>query len=94
MVIMAISGIETLRQLGLLGKASFKAVKSLTAWEKLQQAKATAKDSQKCCCFLGLKENKLSSLLKVSQWRDFKRKMDATTQNLDCNKTINQFGVE
>ena len=20
--------------------------------------------------------------------------MDATTQNLDCNKTINQFGVE
>ena len=29
----AISGIETLRQLGLLGKANFKAAKSLTAWE-------------------------------------------------------------
>ena len=64
---MAISGIETLRQLGLLGKASFKAAKSLADWEYLQQAKATAKDSQECCCFMGLKENKLSSLLKVSQ---------------------------
>ena len=68
MVIMAISGIETLRQLGLLGKANFKAAKYLTAWEYLQQLKATAKDSQECCCFLGLKENKVSSLLKVSQW--------------------------
>ena len=29
---MAIGGIETLRQLGLLGKANFKAAKSLTAW--------------------------------------------------------------
>ena len=42
---MAISGIETLRQLGLLSKANFKAAKSLTAWEKLQQVEATAKDS-------------------------------------------------
>ena len=33
MVIMAINGIETLRQLGLLGIANFKAAKSLTAWE-------------------------------------------------------------
>ena len=32
-IIMAISGIETLMQLGLLGKAYFKAAKSLTAWE-------------------------------------------------------------
>ena len=24
----------------------------------------------------------------------FQQEMDATTQNLDCNKTINQFGVE
>ena len=47
-VIMAISGIETLRQLGLLGKANFKAAKSLTTWESLQQVKATAKDSQEC----------------------------------------------
>ena len=68
MVITAISGIETLRQLGSLGKANFKAVKSLTAWEYLQQVKATAKDSQVCCCFLGLKENKVSSLLKAPQW--------------------------
>ena len=65
---MAIGGIETLRQLGLLGKANFKAAKSLTAWECLQQVKATAKGSQECCCFLGLKENKVSSLLKVPQW--------------------------
>ena len=68
MVVMAISGIETLRQLGLLGKANSKAAKSLTAWEKLQQVNATAKNSQECCCFLGLKENKVSSLLKVPQW--------------------------
>ena len=67
-VVMAIGGIETLRQLGLLGEANFKASKSLTAWEYLQQVKATGKDSQECCCFLGLKENKVSSLLKVSQW--------------------------
>ena len=50
---MAISGIETLMQLGSLGEANFKAAKSLTAWEKLQQVKATAKDSQVLCCFLG-----------------------------------------
>ena len=50
MVVTVISGIETLRQLGLLGKANFKAAKSLTTWEQLQQVKATAKDSQKCCC--------------------------------------------
>ena len=50
---MAIGGIETLRQLGSLGKANFKAAKSLTAWEYLQQVKATAKDSQVLCCFLG-----------------------------------------
>ena len=68
MVVTVINGIETLRQLGLLGKANFKVSKSLTAWEYLQQLKATAKDSQECCCFLGLKENKVSSLLKVSQW--------------------------
>ena len=65
---MVINGIETLRQLGLLDKANFKAAKSLAAWEYLQQVKATAKDSQECCCFLGLKENKVSSPLKVSQW--------------------------
>ena len=52
-VVTAIGGIETLRQLGLLGKANFKATKSLTAWEYLQQVKATAKDSQVLCCFLG-----------------------------------------
>ena len=62
---MAISAIETLRQ---LGKANFKAAKSLTTWEYLQQVKVTAKDSQECCCFLGLKENKVSTLLKVLQW--------------------------
>ena len=32
-IIMAISGIETLMQLGLLGKANFKAAKPQTAWE-------------------------------------------------------------
>ena len=68
MVVTAICGIETLRLLGLMGKADFKAAKSLMAWEYLQQVKATAKDSQECCCFLGLKENKVSSHLKVPQW--------------------------
>ena len=68
MVVTVINRIETLRQLGLLGKANFKAAKSLTVWEKVQQVKVTAKDSQECCCFLGLKENKVSTLLKVSQW--------------------------
>ena len=48
-VVTAIGGIETLRQLGLLGEAHFKASKSLTAWEYLQQVKATAKDSQVLC---------------------------------------------
>ena len=52
-VVMAIGGIESLRQLGSLGKANFKAEKSLTAWEYLQQVKATAKDSQVLFCFLG-----------------------------------------
>ena len=52
-VVMAIGGIETLRQLGLLGEANFNASKSLTAWEYLQQVKATAKDYQVLCCFLG-----------------------------------------
>ena len=52
-VVMAIGGIEFLRQLGLLGEANFKVAKSLTAWEYLQQVKATAKDSQVLCCFLG-----------------------------------------
>ena len=42
-VVMAIGGIETLRQLGSLGEASFMAAKSLSAWEYLQQEKATAK---------------------------------------------------
>ena len=50
----AISGTETLMQLGLLGAANFKAAKSLTAWEQLQQVKVTAKDCQECCCFLWL----------------------------------------
>ena len=52
-VVMASGGIETLRQLGLLGEANFKAAKSLIAWEYLQQVKATPKDSQVLCCFLG-----------------------------------------
>ena len=52
-VVMAIGGIETLRQLGLLGEANFKAAKSLTAWESLQQVCGIAKDSQVLCCFLG-----------------------------------------
>ena len=45
-VVKAIGGIETLRKLGWLGKANFKAARSLTAWEYLKQVKATAKDSQ------------------------------------------------
>ena len=49
---MAISGIETIMQLGLLDKANFKATKSLTAWEKLHQAGGIAKYSQECFCFL------------------------------------------
>ena len=45
-VVTAIGGIETLRKLGSLGEANFKAAKSLTAWEYLQQVNATNKDSQ------------------------------------------------
>ena len=53
MGLMAISGIETLMQLGSLGKANyFKTAKSLTAWEQLQQVCGIAQDSQECCCFL------------------------------------------
>ena len=52
-VVTAIGGIDTLRQLSSLGEANFKAAKSLTAWEYLQQVKATGKDSQVLCCFLG-----------------------------------------
>ena len=50
---MAISEIGTLMQLGSLGKANFKAEKSLTAWELLLQVCGIAQDSQECCCFLG-----------------------------------------
>ena len=50
-VVTAIGGIETLRQLSSLGEANFKAAKSLTAWEYLQQVKATAKDSQSTLLF-------------------------------------------
>ena len=82
MVIMAINGLETLRQLGLLGRANFKAAKSLTAWEYLQQVKATTNDSQECCCFLGLKENKVSPLLKVSQWCNVRFQ-----QEIGCNNS-------
>ena len=66
---MAISGIETLLQLGSLGEANFQSVKSLTAWEYLQQLGGIAEDSQDCCWFLGntLEENKVRSLLKVPQ---------------------------
>ena len=52
-VVTAIGGIETLRQLGSLGEANFMAAMSLTTSEYLQQVKATAKDSQVLCCFLG-----------------------------------------
>ena len=63
---MAISGIETLMLLGSLGKANFKAAKSLSTWEYLQQVKVTLKN---VVVFLGntLEENKVRSLLKVSQ---------------------------
>ena len=70
MVVTVINGIESLRQLGLLGKAHFKAAKSLTAWEYLQQVKATAKTLKYFVVVLGntLEENKVRLLLKVSQW--------------------------
>ena len=46
--------------------------------------------------FLGntLEENKMLSLMKVPQCCVFNRLMDAATQILVCNETINQFGVE
>ena len=69
---MAIGGIETLRQLGFLGKANFKATKFLTTWGNLQQVCGIANDSQEFYCFPGLKENKVSSLLmKASQLTGF-----------------------
>ena len=52
MVIMAIGGIDNLRKLGLMGKVNFKASKSLTGWDYLQQVKATAK-TLKNVVFLG-----------------------------------------
>ena len=51
---MAISRIETLMQLGLLGKANFKAARFLTTWEKLQQTGGIAKDSQECLFSWGI----------------------------------------
>ena len=87
---MAISGIETLMQLGLLGKANFKDAKSLTTWDLL-------KTHQECFfVFLGesLEGNKVLSLLKVAQWHVFNRLMDAATQMLVCDQNSPQFGVE
>ena len=55
-IIMAISGIETVMQLGSLGEANFKAAKYLTSLEELHQTGGIAQDSQdsqECCCFLG-----------------------------------------
>ena len=66
---MAISEIETLMQLGSLGEANFKAAKSLTAWEQLQQVCGILpKTLKNVVVFLGntLEENKVRSLLKVS----------------------------
>ena len=77
--------IETLMQLGLLGKANLKAAKSLTIWEKLQQTDGIAKDSTRMIVvFLGntLEESKGLFLLKNPQWCDFNRLMDAETQML------------
>ena len=36
-------------------------------------SKATAKDSQECCCFLGLKEHRVSSPLKVPHTGEISR---------------------
>ena len=46
--------------------------------------------------FLGntLEENKVLFLMKVPQWCVFNRLMDAATQMLVCNETINQFEVK
>ena len=65
---MAMCGIETLVQLGSLGKANFKASKYLTAWESNNWI---AQDSPRMfVVFLGntLEENKVISLMKVAQF--------------------------
>ena len=65
---MAISGIETLMQLGLLGETNFKAAKSLTACN-FSNFVGLPKTLKNVVVFLGntLEENKVRSLLKVSQ---------------------------
>ena len=68
---MAISGIETLRQLGLLGKANLKAEKSLTAWGVTSASKCDCQRlSRMFVVFLmnTHEENKVRLLLKDSQW--------------------------
>ena len=73
-------------QLGSLDEANFKAAKSLTAWEKLEQTDRIAKDSTRILLFsweILMKKTRLF-LIKVSQWCVFNRLMDAATQSLGC----------
>ena len=69
MGLMAISGIETLMQLGLLGKANFKAAKSLPLGSNFSKFVGLPKTLKNFVVFLGntLEENKVRLLLKVSQ---------------------------
>ena len=86
---MAICGILTSMQLGLLGKANFKAAKSLTTLEQLQQTGGIAKDSTRMfVVFLGntLEENKVLFLLKVPQCFVFNRLMNAASQSFGCDQ--------
>ena len=70
----------------MLREANFKADKSLTAWEKLQKQVGLLKTLKNVVVFLAntLEEDRGLSLLKVPQWYDFKRLMDAATQMLVC----------
>ena len=76
-------------QLGLLDKAIFKAAKSLTAWEKLQQTGGIAQDLPRMLVvFLEntLERKQRLFLMKISQWCVFNRMEDAATQRLDWDQ--------
>ena len=86
MVITAISGIETLRQLDLLGK--FQGCKVPNRMGVTSALKSDCQRLSRVLLLSGI-ERKQSKLPFESPTM-----VNPLNPNLDCNKTINQFGVE
>ena len=87
---MAISGIESLRQLGLLSKANFKAAKSLTT----SASKSDCQRLSRMLLLSGIERKRSEVPFESPTMMRFQEENDALNSNLDCNQTINQFGVE